>query len=149
MNKDIQVLRKVLFDYNKFDWKELHIHDKAFKAINFPSDAEQFVNAFITTPSPSNKISIIVGIYRKRFYSDEEKYTFESRKYAAILTTTSDVVFNSFFIDEIMYIRESKVPDFYAGIPFDERTNIIQDLYDKVSRKANNVDQVYDDFLNS
>lgn len=145
MSKDMQVLQKVHDRFNEYTWDELNINDKYFRAIKFPDEAEKFVNSFIT--SPSNNFIVIVGSYKTRFYNDEENYIWENREYAAIVTLTLEAPFNSFFINNKMYDKEIKNNLLFNSSLFSRKINLVTDLYNKVSRKASNLDEIYGDFL--
>lgn len=147
MSQDMQVLQKVHNRFNQYTWSELHITDDYFRAINFPEEAEKFVNSFVA--KPTSKFLVIVGSYRMRFYNDEESYVWENRQYAAIVTLTLERPFNSFFIDDKMFDRESKNNSLFKNNFFNanKKINLVTDLYNKVSRKVSDLDEIYDDFL--
>lgn len=148
MEKDIKVLKKVYDTFDKYKWEEVDITDEPFRAINFPEEAEKFVNSFIS--KPSNNFVVIVGSYKMRFYNDEENYVWENRQYAAIVTLTLERPFNSFFINNKTFDKEYKGNSIFkfAFLNTNEKVNIISDLYDKVSRKVSRLDKVYGEFLN-
>lgn len=147
MSQDMQVLQKVHNRFNQYTWSELHITDDYFRAINFPEEAEKFVNSFVA--KPTSNFLVIVGSYRMRFYNDEESYVWENRQYAAIVTLTLERPFNSFFIDDKMFDRESKNNSLFKNNFFNanKKINLVTDLYNKVSRKVSDLDEIYDDFL--
>ena len=147
MSQDMQVLQKVHNRFDQYTWSELHITDDYFRAINFPEEAEKFVNSFVA--KPTSNFLVIVGSYRMRFYNDEESYVWENREYAAIVTLTLERPFNSFFIDNKMFDKESKNTSLFKINFFNanEKINLVTDLYNKVSRKVSDLDEIYDDFL--
>ncbi|TQR88739.1 hypothetical protein [Staphylococcus saprophyticus] len=147
MSQDMQVLQKVHNRFDQYTWSELHITDDYFRAINFPEEAEKFVNSFVA--KPTSNFLVIVGSYRMRFYNDEESYVWENREYAAIVTLTLERPFNSFFIDDKMFDKESKNTSLFKINFFNanEKINLVTDLYNKVSRKVSDLDEIYDDFL--
>lgn len=147
MSQDMQVLEKIYNRFDQYNWDELDISDDYFRAIKFPEEAEKFVDSFIA--KPTNNFVVVVGSYRMRFYNDEESYVWEDREYAAIVTLTLEIPFNSFFIDDKMFDKESKKASVLKNNFFsiNKRVNLVTDLYDKVGRKVSKLDEIYNEFL--
>ena len=151
MSQDMQVLQKVYNRFDQYTWSELDITDEYFRAIKFPEEAEKFVNSFVA--KPTNNFVVVVGSYKMRFYNDEESYIWENREYAAIVTLTLERPFNSFFINNKMFDRESKstsiLKNNFLNINknINKKVNLVTDLYNKVSRKVSNLDEIYEEFL--
>lgn len=149
LDKDLKVLRKIYETADQYKWIELETYEDNFKAIDFPEDAERFINAFTT--KPNEKFAVVVGSYKTRFYTEEEKFTWITREYAAVVTLTLEKPFNNFFITDKNYDFLGKNNIFK---PFQEnsflnvkKTNLIKDLYKKVSQKVSGVENIYDEFL--
>lgn len=147
MSQDMQVLEKIYNRFDQYNWDELDTSDDYFRAIKFPEEAEKFVDSFIA--KPTNNFVVVVGSYRMRFYNDEESYVWEDREYAAIVTLTLERPFNSFFIDDKMFDKESKKASILKNnfLSINKRVNLVTDLYDKVGRKVSKLDEIYDEFL--
>lgn len=152
MNKDIEVLKKVYDEADNYNWAELETYDDYFKSINFPEDAEQFINSFYT--EPTNAFAVVVGSYRTRFYTEEEKYVWRTIEYAAIVSLTLDKPFNTFFITDKNYEYLNKNHNFFNTLTENKyfnlrKTNLVKELYKKVSRNVSKIEDIYSAFLKS
>jgi len=151
MNKDIEVLKKVYDTADSYNWSELETYDEYFKSISFPEDVEQFVNSFFTEPNKA--FAVIVGSYKTRFYTAEDKYVLKTIEYAAIISLTLEKPFNTFFITDKDYEYLNKNQSLFNNLTEKKyfnmkRVNLVKELYKKVSRKVSRIEDIYGEFLN-
>ena len=146
-NTEIEVLKKVFNGVDKYSWFISEDDDEYFQAVSFPETAEKFLNSF--SAKINNEMAVVVGAYKVRFYHDEERYTWEKREYVAIISLkykNSEV----FFIDNEDYKELTRpIFNFKTSIFNDKSFNLVTSLYEKVNRNVNDVESIYNNFLNS
>ncbi|MBT2572310.1 hypothetical protein [Planococcus sp. ISL-110] len=145
---DLKVIQKVDKQFSDFEWFALTPEDEHYQAIKFPVEAEKHVNAFYAKISEG--LTIIVGLYLSRFYYEEDKYSWDEKHYVVIISTKKQT------LNPIAFIKNEDVENWnrndrgfmnstwWKGEP---EPNPINDLYDSVNRKVNEVDELYDAFL--
>lgn len=152
-NEDLKVIKKVADNVSKYEWHTLSADNEYYKAIQFPIAAEEHINAFYS--EIFSGMIIIVGAYRSRFYYEEEKYSWDKKDYAAIVATktgktnsivfiTSDDVESLNKKDMIMIFNASNT---WGGKKNISKENPINQLYDAVNRKVNEIDDLFSKFL--
>lgn len=147
--KDLKVLKKVNENISKYEWHHLTPEDKYYSIVEFPTDAERRSNSFFA--EITSGITIVVGTYSSRFYHEEDSYVWEKKYYAAIISnknfTLSSIAFITHEDLESLNRKHNifKLPSFLEMQSYED--NIIVSLYDVVNREANNIDDLYDDFL--
>ncbi|WP_426451153.1 hypothetical protein ACP272_13110 (plasmid) [Staphylococcus xylosus] len=145
---DIAVLNKIYEEVDKYKWRISDSDDEFAQAISFPEVAEKFLNSF--SAKINDEMAVVVGAYKVAFYHDEERFTWEKREYAAIISLKfSDKYSEVFFIDNEDY-KELKRPLINIKSPiFNSKFfNLITSLYEKVNRNVNDVESIYNNFLN-
>lgn len=150
MNKDIEVLKKVYDTADSYTWSELETYDEYFKSIDFPEDVEQFINSFVAEPNKT--FAVIVGSYKTRFYTEEDKYVLKTIEYAAIISLVLEKPFNTFFITDKDYEYLNKNQNLFNNLTENKyfnikRVNLVKELYKKVSRKVSRIEDIYGEFL--
>lgn len=150
MNKDIEVLKKVYDTADSYTWSELETYDEYFKSIDFPEDVEQFINSFVAEPNKT--FAVIVGSYKTRFYTEEDKYVLKTIEYAAIISLVLEKPFNTFFITDKDYEYLNKNQNLFNNLTENKyfnikRVNLVKELYKKVSRKVSKIEDIYGEFL--
>lgn len=151
-NEDLKVIQKVAENFSKYKWYPLHPGSNYYKAIEFPIEAEDRVNAFYAEIFEG--ITVVVGAYLSRFYFEEDKYTWEKKCYAAIVANKAGGINSIAFItSEDVESQRRKNSFFKSNIPFaldnESQENTIIRLYDLVNRKVNQIDDLYTKFLES
>lgn len=153
--EDLQVIQKVTENVSNYRWSPLLPGSNYYKAIEFPIEAEDRVNAFYA--EIFSGITVIVGAYLSRFYYEEDKYTWEKKCYAAIVADKAGGINSIAFItsEDVESMNEKelffKAPIGWGGRVGNRKTqeNTINQLYDLVNRKANEIDDLYSKFLES
>lgn len=145
---DIAVLNKIYDEVDKYDWRISDSEDSFVQAISFPEIAEVFINSF--SAKINDEMAVVVGAYKVAHYHDVERYTFVKREYAAIISLKFSDKYNQvFFADNEDYqkLRRRGI-NIKNSIFKSNSINLITDLYEKVNRNVNDVDSIYNKFLN-
>lgn len=145
MTRDIEVLQKVCDTSDEQNWNELTFEDEYFQAIEFTEEIEKHINSYYT--EPTNKLVVIVGTYKVRFYNEEDNFILETREYAAILSKEKTNPINVYFTTSKDFKGRSRPGFIGDSIFFGKKTNLITTLYNQAKRKVSKVDELYDDFL--
>lgn len=145
--EDIEVLKTVYENFDKYTWEKSTSDDNFNSALNFPSNAEK--NFKSNYSHITEGLTIVTGTYSYRFYYEEDAFSWDKMYFAAILSTEEDDVSQITFITNEDYNNEvrrnNSVPifiDYAKDIP-----NLIVDLYDSANRKVNAISKKYDFFL--
>lgn len=146
--KDLKIIQKVANDASKFEWHLLQADDKYYKAIEFPVEAERRIESFYSEVSKG--LTIIVGAYSSRFYYEEDKYTWDKKTYAVIVSTKNFNTTAIAFItneDVEKWNRKDTLLSFAHWGKEEPEENAVEELYDYVNRKVNGIDELYSEFL--
>ena len=149
-NEDLKVIKKVANNVSDFEWHTLSSDNEYYKAIEFPVEAEENVNAFYS--EIFSGITIVVGAYLSRFYYEEDKYSWEKKYYTAIVSTKTGKTNSIAFITSQDIESQNRKNIFFKGssilgINDIDEENPISKLYDSVNRKVNEIDDLYSKFL--
>lgn len=145
MTRDIEVLQKVCDTSDEQNWYELPFEDEYFQAIEFTEEIEKHINSYYT--EPTNKLVIIVGTYKVRFYNEEDNFILETREYAAIVSKGNNNPINVYFTTAKELKERSRTWFIGDSVIFGKKTNLITTLYNQAKRSVSKVDELYDNFL--
>lgn len=149
-NKDLNVLRKVYNNVNSYEWENLSPNEKYYGSITFPIEAEKNINSFCA--EIIRGLVVITGAYQSRFYYEEDKYSWQQKEYASIVSTLNDKINNVYFITSEDYenmIKKNRLFNIGVGSFVDDKnkTNIISEMYNSVNRKVSGISDLYSKFL--
>lgn len=146
---DIAVLNKIYEEVDKYNWRISDSEDDFAQAISFPERAGKFINSF--SSKINDDMAVVVGAYKVAHYHDEERFTWVKREYAAIISLKFSDKYNQVFFADNEDYEELKRPliNIKNSIFKSKSFNLITDLYEKVNRNVNDVESIYNNFLNN
>lgn len=148
-DKDLKILKKVSNTFADYKWGYLSQNSLIHSSINFPEEADNPGNSYYAEIIPG--LIIVSGFYSFRFYHDEDKYTLDKKYFASIISNQNAKISNIAFISNEDYENKTRKDSLFKSNYFskiDSFSNPIIDLYDSVNRTVNEVDNLYDNFLN-
>jgi len=149
-NEDLNVLRKVYNNVNSYEWEVLSPREEYYRSMSFPIEAEKNINSF--SAEIIRGLVVITGAYQSRFYYEEDKYSWQQKEYASIISTLNDKINNVYFITSEDYensIKKKNLFNFGVGSLAGDKneTNIISEIYNLVNRKVSGISDLYSKFL--
>lgn len=140
--QEVKTIEKIHSTFDSYEWYELSPDitevEEIYNGLEYPEEAERKGDLFYSNIQ-ANLIAVL-GTYYTRFYHEEDKYTMEKRYFISIFTKRPESKC-------LMTVSDREYVRYHLKISYSFE-NIVAEMYDAAYRKAYNVDDILDDFLN-
>ncbi|EKE30776.1 hypothetical protein MJ3_11955 [Salimicrobium jeotgali] len=146
--KDLRVISKVRKNFADYEWETVSADENYHSIIDYPAEVKR--SEFVYMAEVKRGLIIITGTFYTSFYYDEGSFTWEKKYFCSIISSQNKHLQSIAFITDEDYenmLAKNELLKINLHLRSNNRTNLIRDLYDCVNRKVNDIDSLYDDFL--